>query len=91
MKSSNLHNEVYYRIYYAEYLMQNILCRIYYRIYYAVISLDFTLKKDDNYYPHGILRECKYIERKVVRYINDNLSACSSSDDESNAEQIGLG
>ena len=90
MKSSNLHNEVYYGIYYAEYLMQNILCRIYYRIYYAVFSLDFTPKKDDNYYPHEVSRECEYIEKKIVRYINDNLSDCSS-DDESNAEQIGLG
>ena len=91
MKTSNLHNEVYYGIYYAEYLMQNILCRIYYRIYYAVFSLDFTPKKDDNYYPHEVSRECEYIEKKIVRYINDNLSDCSSSDDESNAEQIELG
>ena len=91
MKSSNLHNEVYYRIYYAECLMQNIFCIIYYRIYYAVFSLDFAPKKDDNYYPHEVSRECEYIEKKIVRYINDNLSDCSSSDDESNAEQIGLG
>ena len=27
----------------------------------AVISLDSTLKKDDNYYPQVFLKECKYI------------------------------
>ena len=27
----------------------------------AVISLDSTLKKDENYYPHVFLNECKYI------------------------------
>ena len=27
----------------------------------AVINLDSALKKDDNYYPQGFLKECKYI------------------------------
>ena len=36
----------------------------------AVISLDSALNK-----------ECKYIERKVIRHINDNLSEFSSSDE----------
>ena len=40
----------------------------------AVICLDSTLKKDENYYPQVFLKECKYIEKKVIRYINDNLS-----------------
>ena len=42
----------------------------------AVISWDSALKKDENYF----LKECKYIEKKVVRYIHDNLSYSSSSD-----------
>ena len=47
----------------------------------AVIRLDFALKKDDNYYPQVFLKECKYIEKKVIRHINDNLSDFSYSDD----------
>ena len=47
----------------------------------AVISLDFALKKDDNYYLQVFLKECKYIEKKVIRHINDNLSDFSYSDD----------
>ena len=45
----------------------------------AVISLDSALKKDENYYPQVFLKECKYIEKKVIRHINDNLSGFSSS------------
>ena len=52
----------------------------------AVISLDFALKKDDNYYWHVFLKECKYIEKKVIMYVNDNLSNFSSSSDEPNEE-----
>ena len=33
-----------------------------------------TIKKDDNYYPQVFLKECKYIEKKVIRHINDDLS-----------------
>ena len=47
----------------------------------AVISLDSALKKDDNYYPQVFLKECKYIEKKVVRHIHDNLSDFSFSDE----------
>ena len=47
----------------------------------AVISLDSAFKKDENYYPQGFLKECKYIKKKVIRHINDNLSDCSSSDE----------
>ena len=48
----------------------------------AVISLDFALKKDDNCYPQVLLKECNYIERKVLRHIHDNLSDFSSDDEE---------
>ena len=47
----------------------------------AVISLDSALKKDENHYPQVFLKECKYIEKKVMRYINDNLSDFSYSDE----------
>ena len=47
----------------------------------AVIRLDSALKKADNYYPQVFLKECKYIEKKVVRHIHDNLSYFSSSDE----------
>ena len=37
----------------------------------GVISLDSTLKKDENYYPRVFLQECKYIvkKEKVIRSI----------------------
>ena len=44
----------------------------------AVISLDSALKKDDNYYTRVFLKECKYIEQKVIRHIIDTLSDFSS-------------
>ena len=43
-------------------------------LFLAVIILDSALKKDDNYYPQVFLKECKYIEEKVIREINGNLS-----------------
>ena len=52
----------------------------------AVISLDSALKKDGNYYVQVFLKECKYIGKKVVRHIHDNLSDISYSSDESDEE-----
>ena len=40
----------------------------------AVVSLDSALNKDGNYYPQVFLKEFKYIKKKVIGYINDNLS-----------------
>ena len=54
----------------------------------AVISLHSVLKKDDNYCLQVFLKGCKYIEEKVIRHINDNLSDFSSDDDESDEELI---
>ena len=51
----------------------------------ALISLDSALKKGENYYPRALLKEYKYIEKKVIRHINDNLSD-SSTIDESDEE-----
>ena len=48
----------------------------------AGISLDSALKKDENYYPQVFLKECKYIEKKVIRHISDNLSDFSESNEE---------
>ena len=52
----------------------------------VVITLDSALKDDDNYYPQVFLKELKYIEKKVIRHINDNLSDFSSPSDESDEE-----
>ena len=52
----------------------------------AVISLDSALKKNDNYYPQMFLKEGKWIEKKVTRHINDNLSDFPYSFDESDEE-----
>ena len=40
----------------------------------TVISFDSALRKDENYYPQMFLKECIYIEKKVIRHINDNFS-----------------
>ena len=37
----------------------------------AVISLDYAFKKDEKQYPRRLVKECKYIEKKVIRHIND--------------------
>ena len=50
----------------------------------AVISLDYALKKDYNYYLQVSLKEFKYIEKKLVRHIIDDLE--SSSDDFNNSD-----
>ena len=53
---------------------------------WAAISLDSALKKDDNHYPEVFLKECKYIEKKVVRHIHGSLSDFSYYSDESDEE-----
>ena len=45
-----------------------------YHICLAVTSLDSARKKDESYYTKVFLKECKYIEEKVIWYINGNLS-----------------
>ena len=44
-----------------------------------LISLGSALNKDWNYYQHVFLKECKYIEKKMIRHIIDDIK--SSSDD----------
>ena len=45
----------------------------------AVISLDSALKENHNYYLQVLLKFCKYIKKKVVWNIHDNLSIFSYS------------
>ena len=52
----------------------------------AVISLDSALKKDETYYPQVFLKECKHIDKKVLRHIHDSLSDFSHSSDEFDEE-----
>ena len=33
-----------------------------------VITIDSALKKDENYYLHTFLKQCKYIEKEVVSH-----------------------
>ena len=54
----------------------------------AVISLHSALKRDENYYRQVFLKECKYLEKDIIRHINGNLSDFSSSSSESDEEQI---
>ena len=49
----------------------------------AVISLDSTLKKDENIYPQVFLKECKCIEKKVFKHIHYGLNDFSYSSDKS--------
>ena len=48
----------------------------------TVTNLDSALKKDENYYPQLLLKDCKHIEKKLIshinEHINDNLSDFSS-------------
>ena len=48
----------------------------------AVINLDSAPKKDENYYSQVFKNECKYIEKKVVRHIIDDLESSSDDSDE---------
>ena len=49
----------------------------------TVISFDSALKKDEIYYSQLFLKECKYIDKKVVRYIIDDLEKSSDHSDDS--------
>ena len=53
----------------------------------AIISLDSALKKDENYYLQQYLKECKYIEKEVIKHINDNLIYFSSADESHNSDE----
>ena len=48
----------------------------------AVIDLDAALKKDENYYLQVFWKECKCIEKKVIRHSIDDLENFSGDCDE---------
>ena len=52
----------------------------------AVISLDSDLNKDGSYYPQVFLKECKYIKKKVIRHIIDDLESSFDDSDDSEKE-----
>ena len=47
----------------------------------TVISVNSALKKDDSNYLQMFLKEFKYIDKKVIRYINDNWGDFYSSNE----------
>ena len=49
----------------------------------AVISLDSALKKYENCYLQVFLKECKCINKKLVRHIIDDLESFSDDSDDS--------
>ena len=46
----------------------------------------FVLENGESYYTQVFLKECKCIEKKVIKHIHDNLSDFPSSSDESDEE-----
>ena len=44
------------------------------------ISLNSALEICENYYLQVFLKECKYLEKKLITHIIDNFSDISSSD-----------
>ena len=48
----------------------------------AAANLDSALKKYGEQYQQVLLKECKYIGKKIIRYIKDSLSNFSSDDEE---------
>ena len=50
----------------------------------AVITLASAFSEDDSYYPQVFLKECNYIEKKIIiiRHINENLSIFSDDSSE---------
>ena len=47
-----------------------------------MISIGSILKRDENYYLQVFSKECKYIEKKVIRHITDDLEDSPDDYDE---------
>ena len=43
----------------------------------VVILNNFVLTKDESYYKEVFLRKCKYNEKKMIRYVTDDLEIFS--------------
>ena len=52
----------------------------------AIINVDSAFKKDKNYYPQVLLKECKYIENKLIRYIIEDPNNTSNESNEPDEE-----
>ena len=52
--------------------------------------MDSALKKNENYYLQVVLQECKYIEKKLIRHITDDLESSSDDSDEEYIKAIRL-
>ena len=52
----------------------------------AGISLDSAFKNDKNYYLEAFLKECKYIDKEVIRHITEDLEIFSDESDEFDEE-----
>ena len=48
----------------------------------TVVSLEYALEKDENYYLEVFLKECKYIKKKAIRHIIDDLESSFDDSDE---------
>ena len=48
----------------------------------AVITIDSALKKEEKYYPQLFSKECKYIEKEVIRHIIGDPEISSDESDE---------
>ena len=48
----------------------------------AVINVDSTLKKDENYYLQVFLKESNYTEKEVIRHIIEDPEISSDESDE---------
>ena len=47
------------------------------------LSQGFALKKDENYNPQVFVKECKHINKKLIRHIIDDLKGSSDDFDDS--------
>lgn len=54
--------------------------------YLALILIDIVLKNNENHYPRGFLKECKYTDRekKWLEILTDYLGAFSDNSDKNN-------
>ena len=51
-----------------------------------LILIDSVFKKDESYHLQFFLKECKYIEKKVIRYITDDSNFSSDFSIESDED-----
>ena len=56
----------------------------------AVISLDSAVKKHENYYPQVFLKECKYIKKKLISHMIDDIESSSDDSHDSDEEYLFL-